>query len=166
MVAIGTNNVLANTDIPDFQPNTFYRKGDIVNGNWMSSNLTFTWICKIDHTSANTTLINEDMHVNDGDPNNWEISPSNGDTLFVVGNGNNVNNSNAMKLDLIGNQYLGGTVYVNCESDSTDGTEVATKDDVDAVDFSDRLTKASTDSLSHRQTHRWHQPNKFYGCCY
>ena len=47
--------------------------------------------------------------------------------------------SNALKVDWVGNQYLNGTLYVNCESDSTGGIEVATKSDLSAVDLSARI---------------------------
>ena len=88
----------------------------------------FTMICVKDHTSANVTALKDDV-----DENNvtyWLMAPSEGDTLLVLGNGVMNTRSNAMKVDWVGNQYLGGNVYVNCDSDSTNGTLLATVDDV------------------------------------
>ena len=50
----------------------------------------------------------------------------------ITGNGAAGATSNARALDWDGNEYLNGTLYVNCDNDSTNGTEVATKSYVDS----------------------------------
>ena len=52
---------------------------------------------------------------------------SKGTYIETVGNGIDSNRSNARALDWQGNEYLNGTLYINCNSDSTGGVEVATK---------------------------------------
>lgn len=139
MLALGRSNCGANIlDPPTFQPNTFYKKGDIASGKWMSQlSAIFTMMCAKDHTSANVTTFSEDKDENQ--KSYWMLTPSNGDTLLALGNGINNSRSNALKVDWTGNQYLNGTLYVNCESDSTGGIEVATKSDLSAVDLSARI---------------------------
>lgn len=61
------------------------------------------------------------------DFNKWEEIDFSSDTLFVIGNGVDENHrSNAMQIDLHGNERLAGDLYVNCNPDSTGGDKVAT----------------------------------------
>lgn len=133
MIAVGKRNVAANTTFPDWANNTQYHKGDMVYAVWSSSSSAtsprFCWICAVDHISASSGTF-----YNNYSSNYWKFSPSTGDTAFVVGNGDSsVSLSNAMKVDWVGNAYLGGNVYVNANPDSTGGTKLATITDIPNV---------------------------------
>ena len=119
MVAIGHNNVPANKTFPNYATGTLYKKGDIVNGKWLSITPSMVWLCNQTHTSSGTYM-SEDL--DSGGASYWALCPSDGDTMFVIGNGSNVSSSNAMKVDLSGNAMFGGNVYVNCNADSSGGT--------------------------------------------
>lgn len=49
-----------------------------------------------------------------------------GNFVEIVGNGTSSTNSNARALDWSGNEYLNGTLYINCGNESENGEEVAT----------------------------------------
>lgn len=125
MFAIGKKNVPANKNFSNWATNTYYKKGDIVIADYYAAT-NLVWLCLKSHTSVSTSFID------DGGTENWTLSPSNGDTLFVIGNGSNLspNGSNALKIDLVGNSYYNGDVYVNCNSDSTGGIKLAALSDV------------------------------------
>ena len=129
MLALGRNNVLASKDFQNYQANTFYKKGDIVKGLYMQQmSAVLTMICLKDHTSANSQYL-----IDDKEPETnilyWSLLPGDSDTLVAFGNGSTAR-SNAVKYDWLGNGYFGGDIYVNCESDSTGGTKLATVDDI------------------------------------
>ena len=129
MVALGKHNVAANTTFPDWAHNTQYHKGDIVyavyNPSSSATSPRFAWMCIIDHTSPSSGTF-----FNNYSAGNWTLAPSTGDTAFVIGNGNNMVASNAMKVDWVGNTYLGGNLYTNCDNNSTNGVKVATVNDI------------------------------------
>ena len=91
--------------------NTSYTVGDFVIYN------DVLYKCKID---------NPDSPWN---PNNWQVSTK---FIDVVGNGTGASNlrSNARALDVDGNEYLKGDLYVGCNADSTGGTKVAKISDI------------------------------------
>lgn len=132
MTAVGKHNVAANTTFPDWANNTQYHKGDIVYAVWNPSSSATSprlcFLCLKDHVSSESGRFYDEITNNDYFLQNvWTLSPSTGDTVFVIGNGNNISRSNAMKVDWVGNIYLGGNAYVNANSDSTGGIKLATE---------------------------------------
>ena len=134
-IAIGTNltangeytlvtgyfNAPVNTDFSSnlWQPNTAYKRGDIVYANMMGS-IWWNLVCLTSHTSS--SVINNDFSY-------WSHMP-NSDAVLVVGNGGSKNTpSNAMKLDWAGNACFNGDVYAGCNADSTGGTKLVSQTD-------------------------------------
>lgn len=128
MLAIGQFNAAVNTNWPAYAPNTLYKRGDMViaTAGIIEGRVL---MCKTTHISANDSDILNDL--DSSGKTYWSLAISDGDTLFVIGNGlNNSNRSNALKIDLVGNGYFGGDIFVNCDADSTNGTKLATINEV------------------------------------
>ena len=129
MVAVGKGNYPAITEFPNFQPNTFYKKGDIVRGRWVSQiATTFTMYSLTEHISGNVSYLHDDLDPETGN-SYWTLCSSDGDTCFVVGNGLSNGYHNALKINTAGTAMFGGDVYVNCDGDSSGGTRLATIDE-------------------------------------
>lgn len=120
MVAMGKYNVLANTTIPNWTTNTYYETGAIAKT--VISGSTVALMCIKAHTSSGNSLL-EDLDENN--QSQWKIAPSNGDTAFCIGCGtSSTTRKNALKVNFGGTMYLGGNVFVNCDSNSANGTKL------------------------------------------
>ena len=124
MIAVGKQNVAANEITANWANNTSYTVGQLVkaiyNPSSSATSPVLMWVCKENHVSASSGTFYQE-HINN--PTYWSLSPSNGDTMFVVGNGvsNTTGRSNALKVDVPGNGFFNGNVYVGCNADSTGG---------------------------------------------
>ena len=148
MFAAGKYNAPANTNFRNLEGNTFYEAGEFVNGKVMSNMPTLTFICTESHTSpSGITLVTQDINPNT-QLSYWTLAPSNGDTLFALGNGNNANKSNALKVDWRGNVKAGGDVYVHANADSSGGTKLATVDDIPVQDVQVNGTSVVSDGIA------------------
>ena len=121
MTAIGFRNCPSNSP-QEWHANTEYKKGDYVIAEVQGAggSARRSLMCKIPHTSGSDFL---------SDISKWFVVTSdNGDTAFVIGNANPTSSSasNAMKVDWMGNTFIGGDIYVNCNRDSTEGTMLPT----------------------------------------
>lgn len=135
MVAMGKLNCIANTTFPNWANGTAYKKGDMVVADYGPAT-GLTWLCTVPHTSAASGTFMQDCQARYQETGSmgWTMAPSNGDVAFVIGNGQSENlRSNAMKLDFAGNGFFGGSIYVDCDADSTNGIKLATVDDVPDV---------------------------------
>lgn len=78
------------------------------------------------HAEGNQTIANNDYMHASGKFNYYNGKTN---TLFVVGNGSDENNrSNAFLIDNDGNVFIKGKLYVEANSDSTNGVAIAKKD--------------------------------------
>ena len=60
------------------------------------------------------------------DWDNWDYDQFNSNQAFIVGNGTaNDNRSNALALDWTGDLHLKGTLYINCNANSSGGTSLS-----------------------------------------
>ena len=124
MVAVGSQNQTSITP-SEWQHDTQYKKGDFVKGKW-NNIINVTAFCIKDHTSPSSGNF---YHIVDGEDvwqlNNW----ANVDSLFVVGNGTLKSRSNALKVDWGGNGRFNGSVFVECNADSTGGNKLVSNVD-------------------------------------
>lgn len=71
-----------------------------------------------------------------------------GTYVEIVGNGK-VSPSNARTLDWEGNERLNGTLYINCNDDSTGGTQVATINDIPSTsNKADKVSNATSGNFA------------------
>jgi len=117
----GQFNVADNiVDWPTWIADTSYAVGDKVK--ITSNNKTIGYICKNANTDSVFTV------------SNWTNAINHLTYAEIVGNGTAINaRSNARALDWQGNEYLNGTLYINCNRDSTGGSAVATEATVTAL---------------------------------
>lgn len=102
-VAMGMYNAIDN--ITDWTENTVYAENDLVYVD------DFVYECTTAHTSASTF-----------DSSKWNMTLN---KLFVIGNGNHNNRSNAMTVDISGNTRIQGNLYVGANADGSGGTLLA-----------------------------------------
>ena len=124
-IAAGTNshvsgmfNVADSYDNwPEWAANTSYAVGDKVKRTTTSNNVTTVagYVC-------NTA--NSDSSFNSS---KWTAQNGLMNYAEIVGNGGSSARSNARALDWEGNEYLSGSVYVGCGTNSTGGTKLATE---------------------------------------
>jgi hypothetical protein len=107
--------------LPSWVANHEYAIGDRVK--YQPSNTMNGYLCTEAHTSGSLF-----------DSTKWLLLPTQGMNAVIVGNGDSsLTRSNAYALDWAGNGYFNGDVYVNCSSDSTDGTKVITTSDLSTL---------------------------------
>lgn len=113
---------IADTIAPEWVANTEYSIGDYIYKSYVNSSTPYgSFICIENNNDAVFTS------------SKWkQITGSQcSDALMLIGNGlSKTDRSNALKVDWIGNMYLGGNVYVNANADSTGGTKIATVEDI------------------------------------
>lgn len=117
MHAQGVHNV-ADTLYPVWEAGHHYSIGDVVTNP--------------DGAGVACITANSDVSYS---PGKWAFVDERGSnsaekTAFVIGNGTNEHNSNAMRVDWDGNQYISGDLYVSSNDTGTSGTKVATVEDV------------------------------------
>ena len=112
---------------PTWTANTSYAVGDIVKHEETEDDETYAYVYRCITANNDTTF----------DYEKWITWQDVGDFAEIIGNGGYINDdewtelrSNARALDWQGNEYLNGTLYVNCNNDSTGGTQVATTADL------------------------------------
>ena len=91
---------------------------------------------RMSHAEGGATIAHRYCQHTFGECNIQEVgdTESRGTYVEIVGNGENPNNrSNARTLDWSGNERLQGTVYVNCNSDSTGGSQVVSQADIEGT---------------------------------
>ena len=132
------NRITGRTEtFAEFRTNHTYRRGDRVfqkTYNSSSGKYEYDWyVCLRNHTSGSYLNIVNFIRVG--------ISESVSSTLTtftyapfieMVGSGNVGGENNARALDIDGNEYINGNIYVGCSPDSSGGTKVATVTEVAA----------------------------------
>ena len=118
LTVLGSYNLPANTDLPLWDENVSYKKGDIV---VLDEDDPDPVICTEDHVS----------HADISENDYWVYSASDGDSLLIIGGGiSPIDRRNAFKLSIGGRGYFSGDVYVRCEDDSTGGAKLATVNEI------------------------------------
>ena len=118
----GTYNV-PDTIFSTWVANTEYHAGDCVYKYYVDKNTPYgSFICIEDNTDSTFVA------------SKWKQLLGDSDASMIIGNGTADNaRSNAFKVDWLGNTYISGNIYVNCNPDSTGGTMLPTDIQIDGT---------------------------------
>lgn len=136
---IGTYNVVDSySNRPEWQENTAYEVGDKVYVPNPSGRRDYGYTCKTAHTSGSTF-----------DYSKWD-SDIKMNYAEIIGNGTADDaRSNARVLTWDGDERLKGNVYVECNSDSTGGTKLATVSQIpDVTGKADKVASATNGNFA------------------
>lgn len=141
-VPIDIANILNPELIPEWDPEGTYAIGDRVKQYYAGK--TYYFECNLLHPPVYVALTNGTFWHPQAEGSTATIAS---EYLELVGNGHGSKEtlrSNARMLDVYGNEYLMGDVYVKCGANGDNGKKLITADDIPSVPVTDVQIKGTT----------------------